>query len=77
MKLKTIYSVQWAVGSNQRRLQFETNNLCKVIKHLGLLYKEKLLSIATTESRDLALVFEYTTFFVTTEIEKLIDCEKL
>jgi adenosylcobinamide amidohydrolase len=77
-KLNTLYFVQWREMDEEYSHQYETNDILKVLRKIGIDNKQNLLSLGSCEkSHVLVAVFEYITFFISTDMEKLIDCEKI
>jgi len=75
--LQNLYFVQWNLADESYFRQFETKDFLKVINKIENEMKEKVESIEIFKTGEILLNFDYMTFWVTTKMEKLIDCEVL
>jgi hypothetical protein len=75
-KTNDLYFCQWTICGDEYFKQFKTENLLKVISELENEFNG-LLNIETYKTGCIRLDFEYVSVYVTTGMEKLIDCEVL
>lgn len=76
-KIENLFFVQWRAGDDDNFLQFETYSLTKVVSTLEDRFKDKCLDIQVLNTGIIVLYFDYINFYVSTKMEKLIDCETL
>lgn len=78
MKTNNLYFCQWRIAGDEYHKQFETTDLKQVIKKIEQdFYGSKVESIFTYETGAIELYFDFVSVFITTGMEKLIDCEVL
>lgn len=75
--MKKLFFVQWKELDESNHLQFETDDLLKVFKRLEREFELPIEEIFLHESGIIQLNFEYLTTYISTDMEKLIDCEEL
>ena len=76
-EIKKLFFVQWRELDNEYSHQYETDDLLKVLRKIGIDTKQTLNSISVYESGVIRANFEYINYFISTSMEKLIDCEKI
>jgi hypothetical protein len=72
-----LYFVQWREMDDEYSHQYETEDLLKVLRTLGTNNKQTLISLSVYHSGVIRAEFEYITYFISTSMDKLIDCEKI
>lgn len=68
---------QWRFHEDEHFIQYETDDFFKVMKELEKKFNLKIDSIATYSSGVIRLDLDYVSVYVSSEMEKLIDCEVL
>jgi hypothetical protein len=76
-EIKKLFFVQWWELDNEYSHQYETDDLLKVLRKIGNDTKQILDSVSVYESGVIRANFEYITYFISTDMGKLIDCEKI
>lgn len=76
-RINTLYLFQWREFDNDYCHQYECNNLLTILNQISNNTKQKLISISTYDSGVILAEFEYINYFISTEMERLIDCEKI
>jgi hypothetical protein len=72
-----LYFVQWREMDDEYSHQYETEDLLKVLRTLGTNTKQTIISLSVYHSGVIRAEFEYITYFISTSMDKLIDCEKI
>ena len=75
--MKKLFFVQWNDCDERLHQQYETDDLLKLFKKLESEFKMPIESINYLKSGVIQLNFDYLSVFMSTEMEKLIDCEVL